>query len=367
MQTLSKVLCTLLTAWLVSAGARAQPTSACAALEFSTEVLMADPHTNLCPKPVDPTLELLHGKLERTPSKDTAAFFEVLTTLRDHCQGAAADSWRGALAQHIDAVFTRAKELRRPAADFAAVRGPTPDVDPESCLFMTGDTGTSGYACYVITGTPKPARAALPVYELPDFSDAYLAHRALGVAYAALAKLDVPALAKAVQRLSEANQRWDSLRKKGYLQYPWELWFSSTFSAYRDYQACFAHDAHCTGEEGLDPERLRLIALHPGVGMGFSGFGKNAKPSADASLALSLEVLGATYYEQTFSNYYGVSVGALVNDGDFADVRPGVFLHLTRWLHIGYLLSLFQRSSRYDATVFLSTDLGTALGATFLE
>jgi hypothetical protein len=298
----------------------------------------------------------------------------VLKSLRDHCQTTDPLTWRAGLAQHIDAVFDTAKNLRRPPADFAAVRNTDSTLDPESCLFMTGDPGTSDYACYILAGTPEPkhplgAKASLTVYALQDFADAYLAHRALGIAYGALVKLDVPALTEALARLAQANQRWDNLRKHGYLQYPWELWLSSSFAAYSDYQACFANDAYCTGEQGLDPQRLRLIALHPGVGMGFSGFGwkEKTKPSSDASLALSLEVLGATYYQSNFKDYLGASLGAVVNDGDFSDVRPGVFVHLTRWLHLGYLVSLFQKSTRYDATLFVSTDLGSALGASFLE
>ncbi|HET8939936.1 MAG TPA: hypothetical protein VFN67_41130 [Polyangiales bacterium] len=366
-----RALCTFALVCVHAASAVAQPapaSSACGALAFTTEVLSNDKHTNLCPKPIDPTLEQLQGTLERTAAKNTAVFFEVLATLRDYCHSETS-TWRTALAEHIDTVLATAKGLRRPPADFAAVRNTDSAIDPESCLFMTGDTGSADYACYVIAGTPSPAKASLVTHVLTDFADAYLAHRALGIAYAAMVKLDVPALQQALTRLNEANQRWDNLRHRGYLQYPWELWLSSTFAAYSDYQACFAKDAYCSGEEGLDPERLRLIALHPGVGMGFSGFGwkDKQKPSADAALALSLELLGATYYQGNFKNYLGASLGAVVNDGNFADVRPGVFVHLTRWVHLGYLVSLFQRDTRFDATLFLSTDLGSALGASFLE
>jgi hypothetical protein len=360
--------------WLFAASASAQTAelSACDAAEFSAEVLNHDATKNLCPKPVDPVLERLFSQIERTQGKDSHVFFAVLRSLRDHCHGTEPSSWRAALAQNIDDVFTRAKALRLPPAHFAAVRDATTELDPESCLFVTGDAGQAGYTCYFMAGTAKPAhpqgpQVAMAAYELSDFADAYLAQRALGIAYGAMLKLEVPALDQALKRLTLANQRWSNLRKRGYLQYPWELAFSSVFSAYNDYQACFASDAYCSGEEGLDPERWRLIALHPGVGMGFSGFGWKQKPSADAALALSLELLGATYYQADFSSYLGASLGALVNDGDFGDVRPGVFVHVTRWLHVGYLLSLFQRDTRYDATLFLSTDLGTALGVDFLD
>jgi hypothetical protein len=41
-------------------------------------------------------------------------------------------------------------------------------------------------------------------------------------------------------------------------------------------------------------------------------------------------------------------------------------VHVTRWFHAGYLLSLFRDASRFDATLFLSMDLASAWGASFL-
>lgn len=360
---------TLLAAWLCTASAGAQPTT-CDAAEFAEEVMNNHPDRGLCPQPKDPTLERLDSKNKQTRAKDSAVFFEVLRSLRDYARASSpsGSSWREGLARQIDLAFSLAKDARLPPAHFAVARFATPGLDPETCLFVTGDAGQPGYACYLLKGSPAPAlHAAMAIYELSDFEDAYLAHRALGIALAASLKLEVPALEVALKRLALANKRWSNLRKRGYLQYPWELALSSVFTAYSDYQACFALDAYCTGEEGLDPERLRLIALHPGVGMGFSGFGWKQKPSADASLALSLELLGATYYEADFGSYLGASVGAVVNDGDFSDVRPGVFVHLTRWLHLGYLLSVFRRDTRFDGTLFLSSDLGSAFGLSFLD
>jgi len=358
----------LAAAWLCTTSAAAQPTT-CDPAEFSEEVMNNNRGRGLCPQPKDATLERLDSRNKQTRAKDSEVFFDVLRNLRDYARAAPPRdfSWRAGLAEQIDRAFSLAKDSRLPPAHFAAARFATPDLDPEACLFVTGDNGLPGYACYLLKGTPHPSHAAITIYELSDFEDAYLAHRALGIALAASLKLDVPALEVARKRLELANQRWNNLRKRGYLQYPWELAFSSVFAAYSDYQACFAKDAYCTGEEGLDPERLRLIALHPGVGMGFSGFGWKQEPSANATLALSLELLGATYYRADFSSYLGASIGAVVNDGDFRDVRPGVFVHLTRWVHLGYFLSVVQRETRFDGTVFLSTDLGSALGLDFFD
>ena len=360
-----------LSLWLCAfvASAQPDPASVCDAAEFDAEVIHGPAGRALCPRPQELELERLWIKLERASNKDTQAFFEVLRALRTHLAKSDA-SWRLGLAGQIDDALAQVTGSRLPPLRFALVRNAVPDLDPEACLFVTGDAGLPGYACYVLRGTGSPVhpqRAQMAVHELSDFRDAYLAHRALAVAHKASLKLDLPALEQALERLARANQRWSNLRGRGYLQYPWELAWSSVFSAYNAYQACFAADAYCTGEEGLDPQRFRLIALHPGVGMGFSGFGWKQKPSADAALALSLEVFGATYYASDFRSYVGASVGAVVNDGDFADLRPGVFLHLTRWVHLGYLVSVFRSATRYDATVFLSTDLGSALGLDFFD
>lgn len=352
-----------------------EPASACDAIEFSREVLMGDLTTQVCPKPIDVTLERLRARLERASAKDTQASFAVLRELRDHCaasaQRASNASWRANLAQQIERVFEQAKQQKRVAASFAAARGPTESVDPDVCLFVTADVDEPNYACFILSGSarpvPTPGSQAIRTFELSGFADAYLAYRTLGVAYAAVMKLDVASLDRAIARLSLARQRWRNLRRYGYLQYPWELAASTTLATYRNYAACFAQDKYCTGEEGLDPEPVRLIVLHPGVGMGFSGFGWKQKPSADAALSISLEAIGASFYGDSFESYLGASIGVVVNDGDFRDVRPGAFLHLTRWLHVGYLLSLFRDSTRYDATLFLSTDLGSALGMDFLE
>jgi hypothetical protein len=358
-----RALALIMLLWCSRASAQAEP---CGALEFAQEVLIGDSTTSVCPKPDDQTLDALSLELERTFKQDTRGILAVLKGLRDHLRAAKQpQSWRAALAERLDALLQRNPKAPRPVASFAAVRGPASGLDPDACLFVTSDAGQPDYACYVLAGTVKPRGPQ--VYELSDFGDAYIAHRALGLAYFALVKLDVVPLEAAIARLEQASQRWHRLRTRGYLQYPWELLLSSALSSYQDYQACFASDEHCTGEEGLDPERWRVIALHPGIGMGFSGFGKHPDPSLDASLALSIELFGLTRYNESFSSYFGASLGALVNDGDFRDLRPGLFVHLTRWLHLGYGLSVMREASRFDGTIFFSTDLGTALGLDFLD
>ena len=95
--------------------------------------------------------------------------------------------------------------------------------------------------------------------------------------------------------------------------------------------------------------------------------GDHDEPSADTAIALSLEAAGAVVYTESFETYFGASLGAIVNDGDFRDPRVGVFVHATRWVHAGYLMSFFRDATRYDASIYLSMDLGTAFGASFIE
>ena len=65
---------------------------------------------------------------------------------------------------------------------------------PVAASATCSDAGEPDYACYVIVGTAKPHAAGMKVFELASFEDAYLAQRALALAYSALVKLDVPSL-----------------------------------------------------------------------------------------------------------------------------------------------------------------------------
>ncbi|HEX7480557.1 MAG TPA: hypothetical protein VF331_22345, partial [Polyangiales bacterium] len=260
---------------------------------------------------------------------------------------------------------------RRPVAGFANARAPNEDVDPLECLWVVGEAGVDDYQCFIVAGAARPStqpgKATIAIHELRDYAQAYEVYSVLVMTRSALLKLDLKGIDAVISRLQTARSRWSNLRTKGYVQYPWELALSVAFSAYNRYTACFAGDTHCTGNEGLDPESWRLVALHPGVGFGFVGFGprQKIKPSADAALSLSLEAIGFTSYNSSFSWYWGLAAGAVVDDGNFSDTRFGLFVHLTRLLHVGYLLSAMQSTTRGDATLFVSMDLGSMLGLDF--
>jgi hypothetical protein len=232
-------------------------------------------------------------------------------------------------------------------------------------VLVTGTHGQADYACIVLRGAPEPVGPGT-IFVLEPY-EAALAFRVLAAAHSAISKLNVPEIDKAIVRLTQAQKRFDNLRRYGYLQYPWELMVDTALAPRSRYEECQTTDSFCSGEAGLDPTSLRAIFLHPGVGLAAQGFGFKGKPSWDTAIALSLEIAGFVSYTESFAHYWGLSAGAIVNDGDFGDTRFGLFAHATRWVHVGYLFSVLRDDSRGDASVFVSMDLGTAFGASFLE
>jgi hypothetical protein len=110
----------------------------------------------------------------------------------------------------------------------------------------------------------------------------------------------------------------------------------------------------------LSPERLRLIFLHPSAALAFQGFGKRGKPSADAEASLNIEVAGVTFYTRSFRQYVGASLAAGFVGANFAEPRVGPFVHITRWLHVGYLWCV-AGDARKDASLMVSFDVASWL------
>ncbi len=364
--------------WLAFAVAcwvgRAHAQSTCTPAAFGKEIL-AQVAGDSCPKPNEPQLDAIvqridaaisNPKLEAT--QRSAALLIELRALRE-AYGLRA-SWGANLARGLDAAILKARAGELPRSGFANVRAANTPPDPAECLLIAGTRGEIDYACVVLEGfLPPPAQSdgtRVAVYTL-DPHEAALALRVLSAAHSAISKLNIPALDHAIDRLTQAQERFDNLRKNGYLQYPWELMLDSALASRAHYEACQATDSFCSGESGLDPAPVRVIFLHPGVGIAAPGLGFKGKPSWDTAIALSLEAVGFVSYTESFETYWGLSAGAIVNDGDFGDTRFGLFVHATRWVHAGYLFSVLRDATRGDASVFLSIDLGTAFGATFLD
>jgi hypothetical protein len=366
----------LLTWAALCTAAHAQTAPAtCDRLNFGLEVLSGVAGHNVCPKQLDSVLSELQARIKnapepaRTPRAETSGVFTALRALQARYRET--PSWGAAFVRGIDIALQSYRDKRRPLASFANARTPNEDVDPLECLWVVGEAGADDYQCFIVGGatrpTNQPGKPTIAIHELRDYAQAYEVYSVLVMTRSALLKLDLPGIDAVLSRLKTARSRWSNLRRKGYVQYPWELGLSGASRAYGDYTACFAGDSRCTGQEGLDPERWRLIALHPGVGFGLVGFGprQKIKPSADAALSLSLEAIGFTSYNASFAWYWGLAAGAVVDDGQFGDTRFGLFAHLTRFVHVGYLLSVMQPSTRGDATLFVSMDLGSTLGLDF--
>lgn len=358
-------------AWL-SGHARAH--AQCTPAAFGKEVI-AGVAGDACPKPNEPELAAIIGRINAAiadaklaAAQRSAALLAELRTLR--AAYGQRPGWGADLARGADAAILRARAGELPLSGFANVRAPNAPPDPGECSVIAGTRGELDYACFVLAGSPVPPPAGdgvrIAVRVLEPY-EAALAYRALSAAHSAISKLNIPELDRAIDRLAQAQKRFDNLRNDGYLQYPWELALDTALAPRARYEACQTTDSFCSGETGLDPASLRVIFLHPGVGIAASGLGFKGKPTWDTAISLSLEAIGFISYTESFEAYWGLSAGAIVNDGDFGDPRFGVFVHATRWVHAGYLFSVFRDATRGDASVFLSLDLGTAFGASFLE
>jgi hypothetical protein len=342
----------------------------CTPADFGKEII-ARIAGDKCPKPIEPELEAIIGRIDaaiaNTQLEEVERSAILLGALREVRDGyGQRPSWGAGLARGVDAAIRRARAGELPLNGFANVRAPNVPPDPAECSLVTGTAGELDYACIVLQGSPVPSGAGARVHVLEPY-EAALALRALSAAHSAISKLNIPELDKAIERLTQAQERFDNLRQHGYLQYPWELALDTALAPRARYDACQTTDSFCDGEAGLDPASLRVIFLHPGVGIAAPGLGFKGKPSWDTAIALSLEAIGFVSYTESFETYWGLSGGAIVSDGDFGDTRFGLFVHATRWLHAGYLFSVFREATRGDASVFVSIDLGTTFGASFLE
>lgn len=349
--------------WLACTGhAHAQAT--CTRADFGKEIITGLAGDN-CPKPNEPQLSAIVKRIDDAAANEgldaaqkSAAYLGALRELRD-AYGLRL-GWGELLSRGIDAAIAQTRMGEPPQSEFANVRAAS-----EPCVLVTGTHGQSEYACIVLRGAPEPIGPGT-IFVLEPY-EAALAFRVLAAAHSAISKLNIPEIDKAIARLTQAQERFDNLRRYGYLQYPWELMVDTALAPRSRYEACQTTDSFCSGEAGLDPTSLRAIFLHPGVGLAAQGLGFKGKPSWDTAIALSLEVAGFVSYTESFAHYWGLSAGAIVNDGDFGDTRFGLFVHATRWVHVGYLFSVLRDDTRGDASVFVSMDLGTAFGASFLE
>jgi hypothetical protein len=321
----------------------------------------------LCPLPKPTTLldAAQVGALAQ-PAPNAAgqrAAIDALHALAQRAQGE--PLWGGVFAGHVEALledFAPSRCEEEWQVGFTRVHASNePVADACGCTFVAGSAGEPGHACYRFSPPAEPAACdpqGMQVYELPNWAAAARALVLLRMTHGALLDLSEKCRELVVTRLTVAEKRWSRLIREGYVQYPWELWFSRLVSSdYGDYSRCFAADASCTGEEGLDPETLRPIFLHPGVGLGFPGFGKDDdEPSAKGEFVILLEAIGATLYDRDFEHYLGLSAIVGFQQADFARPRVGLLVHLSRYLQVGYLYGLVEETA-HNGTLYLSVDI----------
>lgn len=269
--------------------------------------------------------------------------------------------WGADFAAQLDAflqAFTPGRCDKPLSLEFANLHPMNDGDDACSCPFETSSQGNPGYACFRFPDPSACTVAGTKTYNLADAAAAARAYRLITLASAGAKRLRDNCTKIAVDTLKRAEGHWHTLLGEGYVQYPWELWFSRLLSNdYRNYTRCFASDPTCTGLEGLDPESLRPIFLHPGVGLGFPGFGKHdGKPSSRADAVVLLELIGFADYASDFKNYLGLSAIVGFEKADFARPRVGLLFHLSHYLQLGYLLGLVKET-QLNGTLYLSIDL----------
>jgi hypothetical protein len=364
--------CSLLSICSVPLPALAQP--AAAAVSCSNEAAAREvssgldlPHTS-CPVPAAADLVTADdARALAVHAGDAAAQRRKLAAMHTLANWARTEpAWGPGFAARIEALLDHldpsACREQWPIA-FTKLQTPTAPVNACKCAFEAGSAGDPGHACFRFPqpgGNPAPECTApqLQVYDLKDWQAVARAFVLYSTARAALLDLSQHCRELVVTRLAEAESRWHTLATQGYVQYPWELWLSRALSHnYRNYDRCFAADPSCTGDEGLDPETLRPIFLHPGVGLGFPGFGKrDGEPRAKGELVIAVEAIGVNAYLEDFKHYFGISALVGFQQADFARPRLGVLLHLSRYLELGYLRG-FVSETAHNGTIYISVDV----------
>lgn len=320
-----------------------------------------------CPLPKETSLlEVTYVDALTRPGSDASGQRAAIEALHALAQRALAEPlWGAGFAGRVQSLLEDLEPSRcEQAWDVAFTRvhaSSEPIADACGCTIVAGSPGEPGHACYRFQPPDDPSVCqpqGMQVYDLPDWNAAARALVLLRLANGALLQLSLKCRKLVVTRLTVAEKRWQRLIRDGYVQYPWELWFSRLVSSdYGDYARCFAGDATCTGEEGLDPNRLRPIFLHPGVGLGFPGFGKNDDaPSPKGELVILVEALGATLYDHEFKQYLGLSAIVGFQQADFSRPRVGLLVHLSRYLQVGYLYGLLEETT-HNGTLYVSIDI----------
>jgi hypothetical protein len=215
------------------------------------------------------------------------------------------------------------------------------------CLRLPADSAQTN-ACTLASFHVVPFEAT------PDGVKRAVRHEAyVDLALKGLQALNAAGRRQAHHGVAESLRSWKRYRR-GPFQLPWELAFNGWLERkYPSTRAC------PTGTE-LGPCHVQYIAAHPlaALGVQLNNIGEPGKVERQATATLAVEALGVIAYNKEFRHYFGAALAVGFDNLVFEDPRLGLTLHLTRFVNLGYLVSVRDESTG-DCTVLLAGDLAS--------
>lgn len=253
------------------------------------------------------------------------AYGELAATLEAYWRTLAAGADAATARRMGDLVDTLVAELRRLDADdaFRTREGPTPDA-------MNITAGDGAEPWLLNAGDPDNAVAITPGSTTLATARAVCWTAILGELLANDGSRD--ARQQTARALAARTRRWENFERNGYSLMPLELLLNGWCG-------------FCRGM--LEPPRIQVVALHA-----LPTFA--VRDSMSGSPALTTEVLGVLFYNQSRSFYGGVAFAATFpTDGPR---ETGLTFHLSR---VGQIGVTFRNDTwtRDNASLLLSADL----------
>jgi hypothetical protein len=151
--------------------------------------------------------------------------------------------------------------------------------------------------------------------------------------------------------VAESLRSWHRYRR-GLFQFPWEL----AFNGWLERKA--PGGRACPKGDGLGPCPVQYILGHPlaALGVQLNNQGEPGKVERVAAATLAIEGVGFVVYNKSFRHYFGAACAVGFDNLVFEDPRVGLTLHLTRFVNVGYLISVHGEYAG-DGTVLLAGDL----------
>lgn len=229
------------------------------------------------------------------------------------------------------------------------------------CVHVIGANTLKPF-CLRFDSTPKrdDRYCALPtMHEITfDESEAGVARAVRHEAYADVAynnfqELNATGRKEAHHGVAESLRKWKNFRR-GLFQLPWESAINGRLGRNRP------RLRDCPKDDELGPCRNQFIVLHPlaALGVQINNIAAPGKVERVVAATLGIEAIGFVKYRPDFRHYFGAAATVGVDNLVFEDPRVGLTLHLTKYLHVGYLVSV-RSSTAGDGTVLLAGDLAS--------